>query len=158
MDFFFHMGMCPLASSGIGSLPRPFPNTTFISLTIWSTSSPVRLRGLVWWFALPLKYLPFFHTRWFTGRNWRWPRYATFRHFFKNTQSRSHNSVCMHYIPCLTSLKDYLEQANHWLLQTAMLAGQSALVCTRPTHEPLVCSIKVEVHQLMALDRHRCRC
>jgi len=151
------MGACPWVSLGTGLLPRPLPNTTFISFTILSISSPVRLRGLVRWFALPLKWLTFFLTGWPTRRNRRCPMYTTFRHYFKNILSHLRNIMCMHCIPCLSGLKDYLEQASHWLWQTTMLTGQSVPVYTRPTHVHLACSIE-EVSQLMASGRHRCHC
>ena len=157
MDF-FHMGACPLASLGTDSLPCPFPNTTFTSLTIASTSSPVRLWGFFRWSGLPLKCFPFFLTWWFKGRNRRWPRYTTFRHLFKYILSRS-SKQCVHALyPLFVWPEDYLKQANHWLLRITLLIGQSVLVCTHPKHVHLICSIKLEVFQLMASDRHQCCC
>jgi hypothetical protein len=101
--------------------------------------------------------LPLFLRAWFNGRNRWWPMYMIFRYFSKIYLLGHENSACMHYIPYLTVLKDYKEQANYWLLWTTMIAGQSVPICTHPTHVHLWCSTTVEVPQLMASSTHQCR-
>ena len=133
MDFFFHMGAWPLASFGTGWLPCPFPKTTFTSLTISSTSSPVRLRGLVRWSAFPLKCLPFFLTGWFAGRNRQWPRYTTFRHFFKNTPLISPKQ-CVHALYPLFDCPKRLLRAGQSLLVTNNIARRSKCSCLYSSH------------------------
>ena len=133
MDFFFHMGMWPLASFETGWLPGPFPNITFTSLTISRTSSPVRLRGLVWWSALPLKCLPFFLTGWFAGRNHRCPRYTTLRHFFKNIPFMSPKQ-CVHALYPLFDCPERLLRASQSLIVTNNNARRSKWSCLCSSH------------------------
>ena len=110
-----------------------FPNTTFTSLTILSTSSLVWLLGLVWWSALPFKCLSFFLRGWFIGRNRRWTRYMTFQHCFNNIPLMSLKQ-CMHALYPLFDCPKRLLRAGQSLIVTNNNARRSKCSYLRSSH------------------------
>jgi hypothetical protein len=124
IDFFFHMGACPLASFGTERLPGPFPKITFKSLTISNISSPVWRLGLPRTYASPLKCLPFFFN-WCLGERNRWcPKYTTFLLLSKYILSISPKQ-CVHALYPLFVCPERLLRAGQSLMVTNSNARRS---------------------------------
>ena len=87
------------------------------------TSSVARLGQVV---CLPFKMLAFLSYGWFAGRNRRWPRYMTFRYFFKNIPLMSLKR-CVHALYPLFDCPERLLRAGQSLIVTNNNARRSCV-------------------------------